>query len=451
MIVQAGGECFRALEKKWRAAILSAVAMPGTLTPEMLGLYAEPRSRSNVYNRQRLELKQALLAYAGSYYDVFPLGEAGMEIASSDHVPSLANRKCVDRQWVFFSRGKAQRELIEQVIDTERTLRATIADPTPYLTHAFVALDVGAASVSMAVYLHYKAWVDRENLLKRLERPDERERLAGMIRALPEEYVVEVDGAPPARAAGMTAEGVAALRDAFRESQGFWKIGLVVDGAKAAALGEDLWEVFKVAFLLLMPVYEVAAWSPEGDFVSLGDKRREIEERRREIALRHEKELTELAARRERERAEREQRHAELVEEKREELEMMKVRWRAAWKPAAESAKEAAPPPLPAPQPPAQKPVQQPAHRPARPEPPKPAVPPPAAAPAVKKEPPREKTPAPAARPGGYRFGDRVEIREGAFRGKWGIVQEVDTRGRVKVILGSMVARLSLDGITPAR
>jgi len=54
-------------------------------------------------------------------------------------------------------------------------------------------------------------------------------------------------------------------------------------------------------------------------------------------------------------------------------------------------------------------------------------------------------------KPGEVRYGDRVRIMEGAFKGKWGIVQELDGKGNVKVILGAMVARLPLSDVRHLR
>jgi len=410
------------------------------LTQEVFDYFAEPKSRSNVWSRQRLEIKQGLLAFTGSFVEELRLLELGLEASSSDHYPSLWNNKCVDRQWIFFSRGKESRRTVEEVIDRNRTLSATIADPTPYVRNAFLALDLNAGAIGVAVYLHWKAWVDRDNFLKRLDFPQERERWLEILRALPEEYLLKIDGMDPLRSVDVTAELLDRSLETFRSVSGFWSTGLFVPKEQILTLGEDVWGVLKVAFMLLVPVYEFVAWSPDSDFISMGDRQRAAEEKKLELARLHEMDLEAFKAQKEKEKIERKQRRQELVEKRKDINRAWAVvrekerRERAApQEPAAapvKSEKERRPP-EPMPPPPVQKVKERPAERP-RPE---------------RREPEKRPVVVEDAEPGEVVYGDKVKILEGAFKGKWGVVQEVDGRGNLKVILGSMVARLPLAGV----
>jgi hypothetical protein len=409
--------------------------MARAFTPQVFEYFSEPKSRSNVWSRQRLEIKQELIDFSNSFYEEFRLADLGVEVSTSDHYPSLWNKKCVDRQWIFYSRGREARKVVEDVIDKDRTLSATITDPTPYFKTLFLALDLNARSVSMALYLHWKAWVDRDNLLKRTEIPQEREKLLHILRSLPDEYMVRVDGMEPLAAVDASEETLDRSFRAFGETGGFWSTGLFVPRDRALELGEDIWGVLKVVFMLLMPMYEFAAWRPDNDFISMSEKQREAEEKKLEMARLHDRELEAFKAMKEKERIEQKKRHQELVEKKK----TVEPLWppppppREKEKPAPESR-------------PLQKsPEPQPPPKPKRPRPERPR--PERARPAEK----RYEVVEADIKPGEIRYGDRVRIMEGAFKGKWGIVQELDGKGNVKVILGAMVARLPLADVRHLR
>lgn len=398
-------------------------------TQDIFEYFSEPKSRSNVWSRQRLEIKQGLIAFANSLYDGFQLRDMGLEITFSDHYPSLWNRKCVDRQWIFFSRGKEARKVVEDIIDVKRTLGSTITDPTPYFKNVFLALDLNAEAISMAVYLHWKAWVDRDNFLRRVEISSEREQWLGILKSLPDEYLLKVDGMDPSAAVEVDGEIMDRTIETYRSLMGFWSTGLFVPKDQILNLGGDIWEVLKVAFMLLMPLHEFMAWSPENDFISMSEKRKEAEEKKLQMARMHEKDVEAFRAIKEKEKIEQKQRHRELVEKQKDVQETV-------WVPRKEKERKEKVVKVEPKGGPVETKRREP-ERPAREEKEKEirkkklgrveeVV-------AVEEEEERE-----------FKYGDRVRIIEGMFKGKWGVVQEVDGRGSVKVILGPMVARLPL-------
>jgi hypothetical protein len=251
--------------------------------------------------------------------------------------------------------------------------------------------------------------------------------------------MIKVDGMEPLAAVDATEETLDRGFRAFRETGGFWSTGLFVPRDRALELGEDIWGVLKVVFMLLMPLYEFTAWHPENDFISMGEKQKEAAERKLEMARLHDKELEAFKAMKEKERIQQKQRHQELVEKKRTAEPL--------WPPPGRREREKPPESRPAQRSPEPQP------------PPKPRKPVPAEKPLPERT--RPERPGPPARrfevveadikPGEVRYGDRVRIMEGAFKGKWGIVQELDGKGNVKVILGAMVARLPLGDVRHLR
>src|SRR5688500_4945875 len=116
--------------------------------------YAPNKWKSNVFNRERLEVKQKLLGLgkelAGSLVaaDGSPLACD----ASVEH-PALWNHKQVEAQHVFFSRNEGARKELDAIIDRSRPIMTMLDDPTPQRNHLFLAVTIDQAHVEMSLKL----------------------------------------------------------------------------------------------------------------------------------------------------------------------------------------------------------------------------------------------------------------------------------------------------------
>lgn len=402
------------------------------LKAETFDNYREPRSKSNVYSRARLEIKEALIGASARLVDQLGSTDHEFEVLASDHHPSLWNNKVVDRQFIFFSRGKEERENLEHLVDHERSLAATLMDPTPYFKHAFMCLSVSGEGFESAVKLHWRAWVDRDNFLSRIEDEQEREAFIDLLTALPEEYVFGVEEGPVLPVAGINGAALDEVVGSFRSTEGMITVGLRVEPEKAESLGGDLIEVASAAFLLLAPVYDTLSWSEEDDFITLSEREQAIDEARRAVAEERKQEREAFESRK---RERREEQARRFEEERAEKLDHQAYRERvrrvaraAARRAAEQEAAREAEREAAARVEPAREPA--PAPQPARP-------------------PPEKRKPRRPGREGPFEVkpGVRVEITSGVLEGKWGVVQEVDRHGQAKVVLGSLVARVPVDGL----
>jgi hypothetical protein len=412
------------------------------LTAEQLDNYSEPRSRSNVYSRQRLEVKEMLLGASGPLAEQLREQGHDFDVLASDHHPCLWNKKVVDRQYVFFSRGKEEQAKLERLVDHDRSLASTLMDPTPYFTHAFMCWCVSAAGVELVVKLHWRAWVDRDNFLARLDEDSETQAFLDLVGGLPEEYAIGVEGGPSHPATELDGQKLDEVLDAFRESRGMLTVGLAFDPERAEELGPDLTGVASVAFLLLVPVYEVLSWSEEDDFITLSEREQAIDEQKRAVteAAKQEREAFE-SRRRERheEQARRfEEQRAEKLEHQAYRAEVRRAAREAARRAAEEEAAREAE---------ARRQAEEAAREP-EPAPRQPAAPTRERIEARPTSKPRRPRPAP---PFEIRPGARVEITSGVMKGKWGVIQELDSHGQAKVVLGSLVARIAVTDLREPR
>ena len=105
------------------------------LTQSDFACYEPRKWKSNVYNRERLEVRQKLLALGQSCAGHL-LGPDGAPLfleASVEH-PAVWNHKQVDSQSIFFSRNEAARKQLDGFIDRQKPISSLLDDPTPGTT-----------------------------------------------------------------------------------------------------------------------------------------------------------------------------------------------------------------------------------------------------------------------------------------------------------------------------
>jgi len=242
----------------------------------------EPRKwKSNVYNRERLEVKQKLLAL-GRAVGGGVLGGDGSPLfieASVEH-PALWNHKQVDTQSVYFSRHEAARKELDGIIDRGKPIASLLDDPTPQRNHLFLAITLSNESLEVSLRLHPDARVDRQNLERKLDDYYEAERLASLLAALPAGYSVGITPElAPLDGASLTPEDLHELVGKLPpggtislpgQPPRLFYIGRPLPRAEVQShppealaewVGERLGE--------LAPVYRFIAWSRENDYVSM--------------------------------------------------------------------------------------------------------------------------------------------------------------------------------------
>lgn len=259
-------------------------SLGGSLSLADFDCYEPRKWKSNVYNRERLEVKQKLLglarAIAGSV-----LGADGSPLfieASVEH-PALWNHKQVDSQSVYFSRHQTARKELDGFIDRSKPMASLIDDPTPQHNHVFLALTVSHEMLEVSLRLHPDARVDRQNFERKLDDYYEAERLVGLLSVLPEGYRLGVT--PDLQPLSELGGGSLTL-EALHEVLGklppggalpmpgqlprLFHLGIALPREQASAYtGDELAEWISGRLTELAPVYRFLAWSRDNDFVSM--------------------------------------------------------------------------------------------------------------------------------------------------------------------------------------
>src|SRR5262245_8392762 len=151
--------------------------------------YAPQKWRSNAFTRERLEVKQKLIAIGRALGTGLAAADGSpLAVETSVEYPALWNHKQVEAQHLYFFRNEGARREIDVIIERHRPLAALIDDPSPQKNHLILVLTIARDAVALALKLHPEAEIDCKNLERRCEDFFEREKMRALLGALPDEY-----------------------------------------------------------------------------------------------------------------------------------------------------------------------------------------------------------------------------------------------------------------------
>lgn len=265
---------------------------PG-LTAADFSCYEPQKWRSNVFNRERLEIKQKLLSLAREVGVALTASDGSpLFIEASVEHPALWNHKQVEAQHIYFSRNEAARKALDAIIDRQKPISTLLDDPTPQRNHVFLAISLSHEGLELSVKLHPEASVDRHNLERKLEEHYECLGFVDLLRSLSPGFQIGVtpdrtpihapDSTPvldePALRAIVhklpTATSIGHPAPFLPPGQvptvHMFYVGRAVPRAEILAMSPAAVEAFtRDGLAELLPVYRFIAWSRENDFVSM--------------------------------------------------------------------------------------------------------------------------------------------------------------------------------------
>jgi hypothetical protein len=257
--------------------------------------YAPKKWKSNVFNRERLEVKQKLLALGrdlaagATAADGSPLA---LE-ASVEH-PAQWNHKQVEAQHIFLSRNEGARKELASILERGQSIAALLDDPTPQRNHLFLAVTVAHEKVEVALKLHPDARVDRQNLERRSADHFEREKLLSLLHGLPARFQIGLTTGALAPVSGLTdaqlTEVVAALAAPAPLAlpgapQRLLYLGEAIPRPDVVAAGAAFAAAARAALAALLPLYHYVAWSRDNDYVSIKEALQKEKQSKRQRGL----------------------------------------------------------------------------------------------------------------------------------------------------------------------
>lgn len=253
--------------------------------------YAPNKWKSNVFNRERLEVKEKLVALGRELAGAVTAADGSpLQCDASVEHPALWNHKQVEAQHLFFSRNEGARKELDRIIDRSRPMSSMLEDPTPQRNHVFLCVTIGQDKLELALKLHPDARVDRQNLERKLAEPWEREKFLDLVRDLPEGSLVGVSGSPAAPARGLDDVKLKEILADFGRPEApgkthWFTISRPIPRADAKAAAAGLAGVARAELLRLLPLYHFIAWSRDNDFVSMREQLKQEKQAKRQKGL----------------------------------------------------------------------------------------------------------------------------------------------------------------------
>jgi hypothetical protein len=258
--------------------------------------YQAKKWKSNVFNRERLEVKQKLVALGRELMGIM-IGPDGSPLAAEPSVehPALWNHKQVEAQHLFFSRNEGQRKELDAIIDRGKSIASMIDDPTPQRNHLFLAVTLTEPAIELSLKLHPDARVDRENLERKCDDHFEREKLLHLLHALGPDYrigitpelmpVGDLDGAKLHELVGALHHEATPQTLTLGAPHRLFYVGRAIPREAALAAGAALVDEAKKGLLSLLPIYRFVAWSRDNDFVSMREALQKEKQQKRQKGL----------------------------------------------------------------------------------------------------------------------------------------------------------------------
>jgi hypothetical protein len=257
--------------------------------------YQQKKWKSNVFNRERLEVKQKLVALGRELQGAM-LAPDGSPLAAESSVehPALWNHKQVEAQHLYFSRNEGARKELDHIIDRGKSIASMIDDPTPHRNHLFLAVTLSEPAIELSLKLHPDARVDRENLERKCDDHFERGKLLHLLQALDPGFragvtptlvpVAEVDE-------GRLHELIVALGKSAQApvppggAHPLFYVGRAIPRAEALVAGNAIVDVARAALTSLLPIYRFIAWSRDNDYVSIREALQKEKQQKRQKGL----------------------------------------------------------------------------------------------------------------------------------------------------------------------
>jgi hypothetical protein len=257
--------------------------------------YQQKKWKSNVFNRERLDVKQKLVALGRELQGTM-LAPDGSPLAAEPSVehPTLWNHKQVEAQHLYFSRNEGARKELDAIIERGKSIASMIDDPSPQRNHLFLAVTLTEQAIELSLKLHPDARVDRENLERKCDDHFEREKLLHLLRGLddfrvgimPELIAVtELDEGKLLELVAHLAKGASPQPLALGAPQRLFFVGRALPRDTAVAAGGALVDEAKRLLQSLLPVYRFIAWSRDNDFVSLKGALQKEKQQKRQKGL----------------------------------------------------------------------------------------------------------------------------------------------------------------------
>ncbi len=250
------------------AGNLGAIGSGGAFSgfePSDFDAYEKKKWSSNAYTLQRRTAKDKLLALVRAIAEELSDELTRFEVGASEEAPSVANGRKVQAQWVFFTRGAAERKTLEpHLAKTDLMSGASLFDISVQHQHACLMLRIDQAGFAVGVEIATKAKVDRDNVSEKLKTDYAKQDLIGLCKELPGEAVIGFAG-DTVTAIDLSDVQIGSWLPAFGAAQQPFLAEVLVPRDEEILGSEGLIGTASEYVSQFLPIFSFLAWSPDND------------------------------------------------------------------------------------------------------------------------------------------------------------------------------------------
>ncbi|MBM4371412.1 MAG: hypothetical protein FJ098_07135 [Deltaproteobacteria bacterium] len=239
-------------------------------SPAHLDAFAAHKRASHRFGLERMRTHEALGALEGTLAPRLAAFTEGYAWRRTDPAPGIFNGHCVDGLWLHVDRVGPEHDALEREAHRAVSLSDSLREPHAMHRHAVAGVRIDQDGVAAGFWAHRHAALDLRNLSAALADPMERARLPVVLRDLPAEAEVLLDGisCPPAR-------WIAGEAPAPETVSGWFSVRRAWSRQETLDLGRSIVDHLASALPSVLSLFRFAAWSPANDRLGLARKLRE--------------------------------------------------------------------------------------------------------------------------------------------------------------------------------
>jgi transcription antitermination factor NusG len=237
--------------------------------------YAPSKWSSNVYNLERLRVKEKLDTLGKQLSpELKPAEGSPLTWETSVEHPALWNNHQVKMQALYLLRSADARNELSSRVTRARSITNLLDNPSPYREHIHLAVSLDHEGIEIALQLPPEAVVDHKNLIRKMENHWELSKLQELLSDLPSTFSLQVCGLSTTPAHQIDVQQViSALKTSRTEKPAgqnpVLRLSTCLKRDDPQLTSTDLLESIRNAFETLMPLYEFIAWRRENDYLEV--------------------------------------------------------------------------------------------------------------------------------------------------------------------------------------
>lgn len=225
--------------------------------------FAPFKHSSNRFNLERMRVREKLeflgKSIAGPVVQMAGKGKWG----TSDHVPSVFNRRSVEDLSLYFTRSEEEQKIIAPFVDSRVSLPEQIKEAGEHMRNLNLYVRVWEHGVEVGIRCHSTAYVDVMNLLAGAR--EQKEELFNLLSGLPSELLVDFGDEKKREVKELSTQEIELLDARVMDEPFMIRIYRNFEPGETIVSGPDFKGKVQRILVALAPLYRFWLWTKDND------------------------------------------------------------------------------------------------------------------------------------------------------------------------------------------